>query len=285
MPSRVDRKKSSRRSRNTRRTKFGHGWIPDRPDRRDRRYVPPPKVVRALPSRVDLKEHCPPVYHQGHVNSCTAHAIAAAIQFDEKKQSALEKKKRMRRSQIQSRSGQAHMFMPSRLFIYYNGRAMGHSVESDDGAEIRNVLKSVKKRGVCHEALWPYRKGKLRHRPWRKCYTAAAKYPGLTYFRVRRTLPQLKACLASGYPFIFGFTVYKSFKKAKHTGRTSMPQRHDRIENYHAVLAVGYEDTQRRFIVRNSWGSKWGTRGYFTLPYDYLTDRHLSEDFWTVRFR
>jgi hypothetical protein len=181
MPSRVDRKKSSRRSRNTRRTKFGHGWIPDRPDRRDRCYLPPPKVVRALPSRVDLKEHCPPVYHQGHVNSCTAHAIAAAIQFDERKQSALEKKKRMRRSQIQSRSGQAHMFMPSRLFIYYNGRAMGHSVESDEGAEIRNVLKSVKKRGVCHEALWPYRKRKLRHRPWRKCYTAAAKYPGLTY--------------------------------------------------------------------------------------------------------
>jgi C1A family cysteine protease len=35
--------------------------------------------------------------------------------------------------------------------------------------------------------------------------------------------------------------------------------------------------------VRNSWGRKWGIRGYFTLPYEYFTNRHLSQDFWTVR--
>jgi len=33
----------------------------------------------------------------------------------------------------------------------------------------------------------------------------------------------------------------------------------------HAVLAVCYNDTQKRFIVRNLWGSDWGIKGYFTL--------------------
>ena len=256
-------KKPSKPSRAARR----HGWIPDIPDHRDRRYKAPPKFLRALPSRVDLRAHCPPIYYQGHLDSCTGNAIAAAIQFDKMKQSHPE------------------TFRPSRLFIYYNERAIEHSINSDSGAQIRDGLKSVAKRGVCHEQLWAYRVGKFRQKPRRKCYTEAAKHPALTYHRVRRTLPQLKACLASGYPFIFGFWVYQSFhsEKVRHTGRASMPVRHDKVHGGHAVLAVGYDDGQRRFIVRNSWGRKWGMRGYFTLPYDYFTNHHLSQDFWTIR--
>jgi C1A family cysteine protease len=95
----------------------------------------------------------------------------------------------------------------------------------------------------------------------------------------------MKACLASGYPFVFGFMVYESLhsKKVARTGRARMPLHHEKYRGGHAVLAVGYEDAQRRFIVRNSWGSKWGIRGYFTLPYDYFTNHHLSQDFWTIR--
>jgi C1A family cysteine protease len=49
------------------------------------------------------------------------------------------------------------------------------------------------------------------------------------------------------------------------------------------VLAVGYDDSQQRFIARNSWGDKWGMAGYFTMPYAYLTQSSLSDDFWTIR--
>ncbi len=211
--------------------------------------------------------NCPPVYHQGGLHSCTANAIAAAIQFDKMKQAHPE------------------TLEPSRLFIYYNERAIERSIDSNCGAQIRTGIKSVAKRGVCHEHLWPYRARKFRQKPGRKCYIEAAKHPALLYHRVRRTLPQLKACLASGYPFIFGFTFYESFlsKKVRHTGRASMPVRHDKVHGGHAVLAVGYDDAQCRFIVRNSWGSEWGMRGYFTLPYDYFTNHHLSQDFWTIR--
>lgn len=248
--------------------KHFHGWVKDDPDRRDFFYMAPRKTLRALPVRVDLRRRCPPIYTaQRPLQSCTGNAIAAAIQF------------------IQIKNKQREIFAPSRLFIYYNARAMEHAIRSDNGAQIRDGLKSITRHGVCAEKLWPYHVKKFAKRPPQKCYLEAAKCRGVSYHRVRRTLKQMKACLASGYPFIFGFTVYESFhsEKVRRTGRASMPRPYEKIKGAHSVLAVGYEERQRRFIVRNSWGRKWGMRGYFTLPYAYLTKRYLSEDFWTVR--
>ena len=245
-----------------------YGWVRDRPDPRDFIYMAPRKYLRALPVRVDLRRRCPPIYTaQRPLHSCTGNAIAAAIQFDQ-----IKKK-------------QPEIFAPSRLFIYYNARAMEHATRSDNGARIRHGLKSITRHGVCAEKLWPYRAKKFAKRPPQKCYIEGAKYRAVCYHRVRRTLKQMKACLASGYPFMFGFTVYESFhsKKVRQTGRASMPFRYEKIKGDHAVIAVGYDERQRRFIVRNSWGRKWGMRGYFTLPYEYFTNRRLSEDFWTIR--
>ena len=48
-------------------------------------------------------------------------------------------------------------------------------------------------------------------------------------------------------------------------------------------MAVGYDDMHQRFIIRNSWGATWGMKGYFTMPYQYLMEPNLSDDFWTIR--
>jgi len=102
---------------------------------------------------------------------------------------------------------------------------------------------------------------------------------------VTRTASQMRGCLASGFPFVFGFTVYTSFMSAAvaKTGKLSMPHAAEKVEGGHAVMAVGYDDTQHRFILRNSWGPGWGMKGYFTMPYAYLLDDNLSDDFWTIR--
>jgi C1A family cysteine protease len=107
----------------------------------------------------------------------------------------------------------------------------------------------------------------------------------MSYQRVVRSLPQLRGCLAEGFPFIFGFTVYESFESdaVASTGVAPMPGPGERVLGGHAVLAVGYDDADQRFLVRNSWGTKWGNGGYFTMPYAYLTERNLSSDFWTLR--
>jgi C1A family cysteine protease len=95
----------------------------------------------------------------------------------------------------------------------------------------------------------------------------------------------MKGCLAAGYPFVLGFTVYDSFMSdaVATTGTMPMPGPGETIQGGHAVVAVGYDDPTSRFIVRNSWGAAWGAKGYFTMPYTYLLEEQLSDDFWTIR--
>ena len=244
-----------------------YGWIPDLPDQRDYQYAAPLAAIGTLPPHVDLTSECPPVYDQGQLGSCTSNAIAGAIQFDQMKQNL------------------AQIFTPSRLFVYYNERDMEGTVNSDGGAQIRDGMKSVGSLGGCPEDMWPYNIANFAEKPPDTCYQAALQHKAILYQRVVRDLIQMKGCLASGYPFVFGFSVYPSFESQEvaQTGHTPMPQHGENLLGGHAVMAVGYDDDNQWFIVRNSWGTGWGMQGYFTLPYTYLTTRSLSSDFWTVR--
>ena len=100
-----------------------------------------------------------------------------------------------------------------------------------------------------------------------------------------RTLTEMKTCLAEGFPFVFGFAVYESFEapEVAKTGVVVMPGKNEDLLGGHAVLAVGYDDTTQRILVKNSWGTKWGMRGYFTMPYAYVSNRELADDFWVIR--
>ena len=91
------------------------------------------------------------------------------------------------------------------------------------------------------------------------------------------------SCLAEGYPFVFGMSVYESFESAAvaRTGVVPMPKKGERMVGGHAVMAVGYDQPKKRLLVRNSWGTDWGQKGYFVLPFAYLDDR--ADDFWTIR--
>ena len=101
----------------------------------------------------------------------------------------------------------------------------------------------------------------------------------------RSTLTQMKQCLAEGYPFVFGFSVYEGFESAAvaKTGTLDMPKPGEKNVGGHAVCAVGYDDAAKRILVRNSWGTDWGVKGYFTMPYDYISNTNLADDMWTIR--
>jgi C1A family cysteine protease len=243
-----------------------YGWIPDLPDHRDLLFAAPMQVLAKLPSNVDMRSQCPPVYDQGQLGSCTGNAIAGDVEFDLKK----EKKQD---------------FVPSRLFIYYNERVMEGTEDQDSGAYIRDGMKSVAKLGVCPENEWPYDISKFTEKPPQKCYDDATKTRAISYSRVARNVNQMKGCLASGYPFIIGFTVYESFESQEvaRTGVVPMPASNEQVLGGHAVMVVGYDDSKSRFIIRNSWGDGWGMKGYFTMPYEYLLNADLSDDFWTIR--
>jgi hypothetical protein len=200
------------------------------------------------------------------VHNCTANAIAGAIEFERLKQNLSD-------------------LVPSRLFIYYNERVIEGTVNSDSGAEIRDGIKSVAQQGVCPETEWPYDISKFDQQPPASAYQDALMDRAVSYQLVVQNLTQMKGCLASGYPFVLGFTVYESFESpdVAKTGHAPMPGPGEQQIGGHAVLAVGYDDSQQWFIVRNSWGAAWGMSGYFTLPYTYLTQSSLAADFWTIR--
>lgn len=242
-----------------------NGWKPQLPDFRDFEFTAPHTTA---PSG-SLRAQCPQVIEdQGQLGSCTANAIAVAIWFDLIKQKITA-------------------FAPSRLFIYYNERAMEGTIQSDSGAMIRDGIKSVNTLGVCSEALWPYsdaNPGPFTRRPPKAAYTAALKNKSVKYQAVAQNLDAMKACLAAGSPFVFGFTVYESFESdaVAASGVVPMPGKSERVLGGHAVLCVGWDDASQRFLCRNSWGSGWGQGGYFTMPYAYLTNPKLASDFWVI---
>ncbi len=179
---------------------------------------------------------------------------------------------------------QERVIFPSRLFLFYNSRAIEHAEKADDGVYIRDAIKAVARHGDCPESLWPYIEKNYATRPPKRCYDAALKYKAMRYYRIHRQLEDMLACLASGYPFVFGFNAHEKFTGVVgKTGRLDMPSLHEGVVGKHAVLAVGYDDPAGRLIVRNSWGVKFGLGGYFTMPYGYLLKEDLSADFWTIR--
>jgi len=247
--------------------RYFYGWVPDLPDHRDFLFAAPVEAMAALPPKADLRPNCPKeVYDQGQLGSCTANAIAGALEFEQIKQGL-------------------KTFTPSRLFIYYNERVIEHTVNTDSGAQIRDGIKSVGSIGAPPESDWAYDITKFAQKPPQPAYKDARLGKALLYHRVPQVLNQMKGCLASAYPFAFGFTVYESFEsdQVTQTGVAPMPAPGERVLGGHAVLAVGYDDGTQRFIARNSWGPKWGMNGYFTIPYAYLTDSNLADDFWTIR--
>lgn len=238
-----------------------YGWIPDLPDHRDKYYSLAPDVV--LPPQTDLRGLMPPVYDQKDIGSCTGNSTAGALQFDELKDAMSEQD------------------IPSRLWIYYQARLREGTPDQDSGAMLRDCAWVAADIGWVNEHQWPYDPPSFASPP-----------PGLVpiekalqYFRIDQIENSLKTCLAEGYPFVFGFTVYQSFEGADvaKTGIVPMPTKDEAVLGGHAVMAVGYDDQTRRFTVRNSWGELWGDLGYFYMPYDYLLNPDLAQDFWTFR--
>lgn len=222
----------------------------DRPDRRDLYY---PFVRDENPSDVvDLRQWCSPVEDQLHLGSCVGQAVVGAFELTVNKL-------------------YPDKFIDlSRLFVYYNARALEGITEEDVGAYTRDGIKAVNKWGVCSEIIWPYLIERFAYSPSIKSYEDAKNRIIKKYYRVNNINDMVDA-LNSAYPIVISMNVYNSFYDLENPGRyvLAMPARSDEIIGGHAVTLVGYDLPKKLLLARNSFGSNWGLDGYFWIPFEY----------------
>jgi len=273
---------------------FKMGWLPDYPDIHD--YTSDHKRVKpllakvgisgtiqhySLPNPVDLREWFPPIEDQKALGSCTAQVGVGLVEYYAKR-------------------AFGNYIDLSRLFLYKTTRNLIHLV-GDTGAYLRSTMGALVLFGVPPEEHWPYtdRKPDFDKEPPAFCYAFAQNYQAIRYFHIDRpkmttvdNLEQIKMFLACGFPQMFGFTVYSSIWDVGEDGKIPYP--HDeRAIGGHAIVAVGYDDsieiknpcggkaTVGALLIRNSWGTGWGDKGYGWLPYQYVLIG-LAQDFWTI---
>lgn len=246
-----------------------YGCRPDHKDSRDLKF----RAARApiLPPSVDLRHHCIPTLDQGDLGACTAHAITAVLRWH-------------------VRRGGGPDVPLSRLQLYYDERVIEKTVGLDDGAQIRNGIKSARTKGVGHEDLWPYDVAKFKELPPPVAYQNADMFGGLTYERVPVSAWGLKSALALGFPVVIGVNLYESFEstEVEKTGMVPMPavlngEVSEADAGGHCMYVAGYGQRPGTFTVHNSWGDDWGDRGFCYMPESYLGSPVFGSDYWVVK--
>lgn len=220
-----------------------------------------------LPRAVDLRPWMPVVEDQGALGSCCANALVGALEY-------LTVRERGERTDL------------SRIFVYYNQRLWDGGVREDVGATVVDGVRVLSRVGVPTEKSWPYLRGLFAVQPPEPVYAEAARHKVTDWWSIDIDVDAMRACLAAGFPVVFGTRVTESFMKPPPSGMIAIPSASDRDDakhGRHALLLVGYDDARRTFVVRNSWGDDWGDRGYCYMPYAYLGNRSWTRNAWALR--
>ena len=274
-------------------TIVGTGWLPPMPDLRD--YLENNQAIGLLNSKlgmgeavpkvvtsVDLRKWFSSIENQLDIGSCTAHAGMGIVEYYER------------------RAFNRHI-EGSRLFLYKVTRNLMQQT-GDTGATLRDVMKALALCGVPAEKYWPYNVADFDKEPTAFIYSIADNYEALKYFchdplgsdiPSATVLDSVKKYLVAGIPSMFGFWGFPSFNDSDVKGGIPYPCQGESAEWGHAIVAVGYDDekkiknlkcngeTKGALLIRNSWGTSWGDKGYGWMPYEYVLNK-LAMDFWSL---
>lgn len=132
-----------------------------------------------------------------------------------------------------------------------------------------SVWKTMTDKSVAYEDEYPYkaRVNSCRVKNFKGRYKVE-KY-GYLKTRKRRTISDVKEIkqalckygeLSSAVEATRMFTAYSGGVFDEHPSLGKM-------QVNHAVNIVGWDDSKKAFIIKNSWGKRWGENGYMTIEY------------------
>ena len=266
---------------------YGMGYVPDLPDLRDltlsdvREEVPNSVLkIEELPKIVNNSKYCSPIENQSTQGSCTAHAAVSMFEY------------------MQRKASNKHID-GSRAFVYYNSRLYGgFPVSEDTGSYIRSTIKAIVMDGIPEESKFPYNPKVWSTKPSEEIYRNALNFKATKYVRLDNTkvglIEKMKSFINSGYAINFGFSVYDCMNDvSSKIPVLPFPAKTNKQTGGHAVNIVGYDteapsrnsrdgnETKGAFLCQNSWGTNFGQKGFFYIPFKYF-ETGLALDVWTI---
>ncbi|GAB3015473.1 hypothetical protein GCM10027051_19130 [Niabella terrae] len=123
------------------------------------------------------------------------------------------------------------------------------------------ALNALKSKGVVDEACFPYTGG---DQACKTCSDAASRTTKISGYTKLTTATTMKNWISTKGPLVGCFSVYQDF----YSYRSGVYRRTS--NNYiggHCIAVVGYDDVNKCWICKNSWGATFGESGYFRIGY------------------
>ncbi|WP_299398391.1 C1 family peptidase [Pelagibius sp.] len=242
------------------------GVVKDPLDLRDLMYE---SGLFELPFKLDNRKRVPVVLDQGKEGACTGFGLAAVVNFLHHNRGDFTAAQKAKYKKKENGASARMLYEMAKRYDEWQG-------ENYDGSSVRGAMKGWAKHGVCSWRKWPYNANKPgRLTPPRQF--DALRHPLGAYYRVRHLyLNQMQAALKEAGILYASASVHDGWS---HVGGDGIIRYSPRLIGGHAFAIVGYDD--RGFWVQNSWGPRWGLKGFCHLGYDdWLQNGY---DCWVAR--
>ncbi len=202
-----------------------------------------------VPSSKDLRAAWWKIGDQGSTGSCVGWATADSVlrwQF--------VNAKRIKNDELLS---PRFVWMASKETDPFNSRPT--TFIENEGTSLKAALDIARKFGVVKDSALPFASGKLWPGDAKTFYAHAAQLKALAYVNLGTNLTAWRNWLATKGPILTRLDVDDPWQNVGSDGNLDAYDAASQ-QGGHAVALVGYKPG--RFIVRNSWGTGWGDKGY-----------------------
>jgi C1A family cysteine protease len=147
------------------------------------------------------------------------------------------------------------------------------------GTSLKAAMDICRKYGVVLGSMLPFKIDTLMYTGDENAFFAAASQRQATaYFNMQKNVTQWRTWLASHGPILVGLNVDATWDNATATNGLLDTFQPNTVRGGHAVCLVGYR-TDGRFIVRNSWGTTWGDKGFGYASQMYISAGFFNESY------